>query len=296
MEWKPNSTNRVKWATPRMYTFDDKTKYKSYNIPCKYQYTTEQIEAILRKVKTFLATYVYIPCAISDWYLVKLQGVLEHKKLYRFETKKNLEEIKALVRRTIFWFEDDFCNAEYFNELSLSYIETMTPYLDKFQKFIEVKLANLGYKNVSVSALSYISYQFLCEGYVNYGMAMKGAKQDFDFDFTELFSYLRPELACDKSNKFMLSTGLTEEFVEKFNEKKEIIEMFTEIEKMFSDAKLQKKASKAALEVVDDEMKAKMKSGSNEIENTLKEIRTNNLKKKQNENSKTVRQEQQGQV
>lgn len=98
--WKPTPMEGVKWLIPRMYTFDDKSQYKTYKIPCKYKYSTVEVNAILRKVKTFLATYVYIPCVISDWYLAKLQGVMEHKNLYRFEAKRNLEEIKSIVRKS----------------------------------------------------------------------------------------------------------------------------------------------------------------------------------------------------
>lgn len=203
--WKPTPMAGVKWLIPRMYTFDDKSQYKTYKIPCKYKYSTVEVNAILRKVKTFLATYVYIPCVISDWYLAKLQGVMEHKKLYRFEAKRNLEEIKSIVRKIINWFEFDFCNADYFDELSLSYIDAVSPDMEKFQKFIEVKLANLGHKNVSIPALSYICFQMLCEGFVNYNAIMSGAKTDYDFDFTELFHYLCPELASEKAKKFMVS-------------------------------------------------------------------------------------------
>lgn len=278
--WKPQQGRGVKWIVPRTYTFDDKSNYKVHKIQCKFEYTTEQVNAILRKVKTFLATYVYIPCVISDWYLVKLQGVLEHKNLYRFETKKKLEEIKSIVRKIINWFEFDFCNADYFNELSLSYIDAVTPDMEKFQKFIEVKLANLGYKNVSIHALSYLSFQMLCEGLVNYNAVMNGAKTDYDFDFTELFSYLSPELACDRAKKFMVSMGLSEEFVLRFNEKKEVTEMFANIERIFIDQKMQKNAANSAFETLDEDTKASMLSGGSEIEKTLNEIENNNLKKK----------------
>lgn len=291
--WKPTPMAGVKWLIPRMYTFDDKSQYKTYKIPCKYKYSTVEVNAILRKVKTFLATYVYIPCVISDWYLAKLQGVMEHKKLYRFEAKRNLEEIKSIVRKIINWFEFDFCNADYFDELSLSYIDAVSPDMEKFQKFIEVKLANLGHKNVSIPALSYICFQMLCEGFVNYNAIMSGAKTNYDFDFTELFHYLCPELASEKAKKFMVSRGLSEEFVLKFNEKKEVTEMFANIERIFIDQKMQKNAAKSAFDTLDEETKASMLSGGDEIEKTLNEIETNNLKKKQNEkDSKTLHKEQ----
>lgn len=279
--WKPTPMAGVKWLIPRMYTFDDKSQYKTYKIPCKYKYSTVEVNAILRKVKTFLATYVYIPCVISDWYLAKLQGVMEHKNLYRFEAKRNLEEIKSIVRKIINWFEFDFCNADYFDELSLFYIDAVSPDMEKFQKFIEVKLANLGHKNVSIPALSYICFQMLCEGFVNYNAIMSGAKTDYDFDFTELFHYLCPELASEKAKKFMVSRGLSEEFVLKFNEKKEVTEMFANIERIFIGQKMQKNAAKSAFDTLDEETKASMLSGGDEIEKTLNDIETNNLKKKQ---------------
>ena len=103
----------------------------------------------------------------------------------------------------------------------------------------------------------------------------------YDFDFTELFHYLCPELASEKAKKFMVSRGLSEEFVLKFNEKKEVTEMFANIERIFIDQKMQKNAAKSAFDTLDEETKASMLSGGDEIEKTLNEIETNNLKKKQ---------------
>lgn len=116
---------------------------------------------------------------------------------------------------------------------------------------------------------------------MNYNTIMRGAKTDYDFDFTELFHYLCPELASEKAKKFMVSRGLSEEFVLKFNEKKEVTEMFANIERIFIDQKMQKNAAKSAFDTLDEETKASMLSGGDEIEKTLNEIETNNLKKKQ---------------
>ena len=45
--WKPTPMAGVKWLIPRMYTFDDKSQYKTYRIPCKYKYSTVEVNAIL---------------------------------------------------------------------------------------------------------------------------------------------------------------------------------------------------------------------------------------------------------
>lgn len=59
--------------------------------------------------------------------------------------------------------------------------------------------------------------------------------------------------------------------------------MFANIERIFIDQKMQKNAAKSAFDTLDEETKASMLSGGDEIEKTLNEIETNNLKKKQNE-------------
>ena len=47
------------------------------------------------------------------------------------------------------------------------------------------------------------------------------------------------------------------------------------------DQKMQKNAAKSAFDTLDEETKASMLSGGDEIEKTLNEIETNNLKKNQ---------------
>ena len=69
--------------------------------------------------------------------------------------------------------------------------------------------------------------------------------------------------------------------------------MFANIERIFIDQKMQKKAARSAFDTLDEETKANMLSGGDEIEKTLNEIETNNLKKKQNEkDSNAVHKEQ----
>lgn len=51
---------------------------------------------------------------------------------------------------------------------------------------------------------------------------------------------------------------------------------------------MQKNAAKSAFDTLDEETKASMLSGGDEIEKTLNEIETNNLKKKQNEKDSTA--------
>lgn len=282
MEFGNSNVVRIKWGGKRIYTFDDKVNGKSYDIPCKYKYTEEQIHAIMRKVKTFMATYVYVPCVISDCLMLVLQKNLEKKKLYKFKTKKDFLDIQNATRIIISSYENDFCNADYFSELSMSYYDDMEQKMKKFQKFIEVKLANLGYKNVGLASLSYLSFQMLCEGFVNYDLIMKGCVNDYDLDFKELFYYLCPDAVCQKAKRYMISFGLTKEFVEKFNEKKEVKKMFVEIEKLFSNPRVQKKAAKSARQILEDDEAAEMDEGGKMIQETLNEIETNNLKKKQN--------------
>ena len=67
----------------------------------------------------------------------------------------------------------------------------------------------------------------------------------------------------------------------KFNEKKEVTDMFANIERIFIDQKMQKNAAKSAFDTLDEETKTSMLSGGYEIEKTLNHIETNNLKKKQ---------------
>lgn len=66
----------------------------------------------------------------------------------------------------------------------------------------------------------------------------------------------------------------------KFNKKKEVTDMFANIERIFIDQKMQKEAARSAFDTLDEETKANMLSGGDEIEKTLNEIETNNLKKK----------------
>lgn len=256
----------------RIYTFTDRANYKTYRIPCKYEYSQEQASAILRKVKTFLANYVYVPCVISDCSMIMLQRSLQKKGLYRFKTKKDFVDIQTATRKIIKAFDDDFLIPEYFDELSMSYYDEVEHDIKKFQKFIEVKLANQGYKNVGLAAMSYLQFQFLCEGFFNYNTIILAAKDDYDLDFKELFRSLCPEHVCEKAKWFMEAMGLSEDFVRKFNEKKEVTKMFKEIERIFLDKKIQKKVSQSARQAVDRTTYGKMDEDGKKIQDTLSEI------------------------
>lgn len=263
---------KAKWLAKRTYTFDDKKTHTTYRIPCRYSYTEEQVSAILRKVKTFLANYVYVPCVISDCIMIMLQRSLQKKGLYRFKTKKDFVEIQTATRKIIKAFDDDFLIPEYFDELSMSYYDEVEHDIKKFQKFIEVKLANLGHKNVGLAAMSYLSFQFLCEGFLNYNTIILAAKDDYDLDFKELFSSLCLEHVCDKGKCFMEAMGLSEDFVRKFNEKEEVAKMFRDIERIFLDKKVQKKVSQSARQAVNRTTCDKMDEGGKKIQDTLSEI------------------------
>lgn len=256
----------------RIYTFTDRGSYKTYRIPCKYEYSQEQASAILRKVKTFLANYVYVPCVISDCIMIMLQRSLQKKGLYRFKTKKDFVDIQTATRKIIKAFDDDFLVPEYFDELSMSYYDEVEHDIKKFQKFIEVKLANQGYKNVGLAAMSYLQFQFLCEAFLNYNTIILAAKEDYDLDFKELFRSLCPEHVCEKAKKFMEAMGLSEDFVRKFNEKEEVAKMFREIERIFLDKQIQKKVSQSARQAVDRTIYDKMEDGGKKIQDTLDEI------------------------
>lgn len=274
------NNNQVKLKIARTYHFYDHQTSRSFDIPCIYDYTEDQVWAIMRKVKTFLATFVYVPCIVSDCMMLKLQQVLQRKKMYRFKLKKDFVNMQSLVRRTIKNFEDDFKNPEFFDEFSMTYYDEAKPKIEKFAKMMEVKLANLGYKDVSVMSLSFLAFQMACFGVVNYQSLMRGAETDYGFDLTGLYAHLCPTQPSEAAKRFMMDVGFTEELVKKLNARDDISELFSRIEKTFISQATQRKASDAAFNELPEETKERMSSGGKNLERELEAIEKNNLKKK----------------